>query len=123
MEDIQKGLQKVVNKAWDDAQFKSELVANPKAAIESATGLKVPESVNIVVNDQTDGDTVYLNIPAKPDYESMELTDEQLEQVAGGEFVVTILATILSGVTAAGTFTTAAVSANEGRKHKGKKHW
>ena len=85
MNDIQKGLQTVVNKAWNDAQFKSELLANPKSTIQSATGLNVPEGIKIVVNDQTDAGTFYLNIPPKPNFDDIELTDEQLEKVAGGE--------------------------------------
>ena len=121
MEDIQKGLQTVVNKAWDDAQFKSELVANPRSAIQSATGLIVPEGVTIVVNDQTDGETIYLNIPPKPDYDSMELTDEQLEQVAGGEFVtLTIMASVLVTMSAG---ITVGIPVDEKRKKKGKKSW
>ena len=122
MEDIRKGLQTVVNKAWENAQFKSELVANPKGAIQSATGLNVPDEVKIVVNDQTDSETVYLNIPPKPDFDSMELTDEQLEQVAGGELI--IAASILAGITASAMgATSVGVTVNEGRRKKGKKSW
>ena len=32
-----------------------------------------------------DPSIIYLNIPAKPDYSNLELTDEELEIVAGGE--------------------------------------
>ena len=120
MEAIQKGLQTVINKAWDDAQFKSELVANPKSAIQTVTGLAVPEGVNIVVNDQTDPDTIFLNIPSKPNFESMELTDEQLEQVSGGEvFVIVGTAISIFGSAAA----TIAVSVNDNNKQGGGKHW
>ncbi|WP_229201935.1 hypothetical protein [Arsenicibacter rosenii] len=38
----------------------------------------------MVVNDQTDKSKIYVNIPAEPEIESMELSEEQLEAVAGG---------------------------------------
>ena len=121
MENIQKGLQTVVNKAWDDAQFKSELIANPKSAIQSATGLSVPADIKIVVNDQTNEETVYLNIPPKPEFDNMELTDEQLEKVAGGEvFLVTIGITVAATV---GGGVSTGVGINDQNKKKGKKHW
>ena len=118
MEDIQKGLQTVINKAWEDAQFKSALVTNPKSAIHSATGLAVPDNVNIVVNDQTNEDIIYLNIPPKPDFDSMELTDEQLEQVAGGEVAFAILTlSIAASALVIGT------AVNNERRDRGKKNW
>ncbi len=76
----------VVQKAWEDNQFKSELVANPVAAIEKLTGqkLNLPQGKTLVVRDQTDNSTVYINIPAKPNTEDVELNEDQLEAVAGG---------------------------------------
>lgn len=76
----------VVQKAWEDTQFKSELVANPVEAIEKLTGkkLNLPEGKTLVVRDQTDETTVYINLPAKPNTEDVELNEEQLEAVAGG---------------------------------------
>ena len=76
----------IVQKAWDDAQFKSELVANPVATIEKLTGqtLNLPKGKTLVVRDQTDESTVYINLPAKPNTEDVELNEDQLEAVAGG---------------------------------------
>lgn len=76
----------VIQKAWEDAQFKSELMTNPVEMMEKLTGNKInlPEGQKLVVVDQTDESTVYFNIPRKIDINSLELTDEQLEQVAGG---------------------------------------
>jgi hypothetical protein len=75
----------IVQKAWEDADFKNELVTNPVAAIEKLTGKKMtlPEGKTLVVRDQTDDSTVYINIPAKPEVDA-ELNEEQLEKVAGG---------------------------------------
>jgi hypothetical protein len=77
----------LVQKAWEDANFKKALVENPVAAIESFTGqkLNLATGKTLVVTDQTDEQTVYFNIPATPDYANLELNEEQLEAVAGGE--------------------------------------
>ena len=82
----QKLYAEIVQKAWDDPQFKSELMANPAQAIEKATGhkLNMPAGKTLVVRDQTNESTVYINIPAKPNMEDVELNEEQLEIVAGG---------------------------------------
>lgn len=75
----------IVQKAWEDADFKKELVANPVAAIEKLTGKKMtlPEGKTLVVRDQTDDSTVYINIPAKQEVDA-ELNDAQLDLAAGG---------------------------------------
>ena len=80
----------LVQKAWDDAEFKKELMTNPVAAIEKLTGekLNLPEGKQIVVVDQTNDSTMYLNIPRNVSVSEGELTDEQLEAVAGGEWIV-----------------------------------
>jgi len=76
----------IVQKAWEDAQFKEELLKNPVATMEKFAGqkLKLAEGQKLVVVDQTDPSTVYFNLPRKIDLDSVELTEEQLETVAGG---------------------------------------
>ncbi|QZK91032.1 NHLP leader peptide family RiPP precursor [Flavobacterium sp. CHNK8] len=82
----QKLYAEIVQKAWEDATFKQELIAKPVDAIEKLTGkkLNLPEGKTIVVRDQTDESSVYINIPAKSNLEDVELSEEQLEAVAGG---------------------------------------
>ncbi|WP_367393036.1 TOMM propeptide domain-containing protein [Lewinella sp. LCG006] len=81
----QEGYGRILKEAWGNADFKQRLVANPVATIEAFTGkeFNLPEGKTLVVRDQTDESTVYINIP--PDTSEMELTDEQLELVAGGD--------------------------------------
>lgn len=81
----QKSYAEIVQKAWDDADFKKELTANPVSAIEKLMGKKmnIPAGKTLVVRDQTDESTVYINIPAKPKVDT-ELNEEQLDVVAGG---------------------------------------
>ena len=83
----QKMYAEIVQKAWEDADFKKELVANPVAAIEKFTGrkLNLPEGKTIVVRDQTDESVVYINIPAASKQSvDVELNEEQLDTVSGG---------------------------------------
>ncbi|WP_272149794.1 NHLP leader peptide family RiPP precursor [Tenacibaculum aiptasiae] len=82
----QKLLQTIIHKAWEDNSFKQHLIENPIDAIKNLTGenVKVPEGKTIVVRDQTDSSFIYINIPAEPNMDDMELTEEQLEIVAGG---------------------------------------
>src|SRR5258705_13780949 len=83
----QKLYAEVVQKAWEDAEFKKELVANPIAAIEKFIGkkLNLPEGKTLVVRDQTDESAIYINIPVAPKHSGdTQLSEEQLEAVAGG---------------------------------------
>lgn len=78
--------QAIINEAWENKTFKKELLASPVAAIEKLTGekLQLPDGKTLVVKDQTDESVVYINIPAEPNMEDIELNEEQLEAVAGG---------------------------------------
>ena len=82
----QKLLQTIVQRAWEDPAFKTALIADPINTIEDFTGkrLNVPQGKTLVVKDQTDESTIYINIPAQNTIDDMELTEEQLEIVAGG---------------------------------------
>ncbi len=76
-------------KAWESSTFKEQLIENPVSTIESVTGQKMPSDTNIIVEDQTDTSKIYLNIPRKVEINELELTDEQLEMVAGGTDLIT----------------------------------
>lgn len=84
----------IVQNAWENAEFKKELIANPVAAIEKFTGkkLELPEGKTLVVRDQTDESVVYINIPASSKSAvDAELNEEQLEAVAGGTALDVVL--------------------------------
>ena len=82
----QKLMQEIVQQAWENKVFKEKLIQNPVAVIEELTGkkLQLPEGKTIVVRDQTDESTVYINIPAEQKMDNVELNEEQLESVSGG---------------------------------------
>jgi hypothetical protein len=87
VEKTKKFYEDIISKAWEDDNFKDLLVSNPEAAIAEFFGKEVtfPEGTKFEVSDQTNEDVIYINIPHKPDTSEVELTDEQLELVAGGE--------------------------------------
>lgn len=95
----QKILSTLLEKAWEDPDFTAELIANPEEMIQQTVGesLDLPEGKQLVVVDQTDGSKVYLNLPAKPDMDEVELTDEQLELIAGGASDADIIAASQTG--------------------------
>jgi len=74
---------KIISKSWEDESFKQELVSNPVQAIEKLFGQPIDlKGKKIVAVDQTDPSTFYINIPAN--HENMELTEAELEAIAGG---------------------------------------
>lgn len=74
----------IIERAWKDAEFKAQLVEDPKAALR-AMGETVPDFLNIKVVEET-GNTRYFVLPQDPNslMESELLSDEELDAVAGG---------------------------------------
>jgi hypothetical protein len=79
----------IIAKAWEDDNFKQELISNPKEAIEKLTRQELNLANKIIkVVDQTDPSIVFINIPQNVNVDDLELTEEQLEMASGG-FVIT----------------------------------
>jgi hypothetical protein len=77
-----KGLEaKIIQKAWENEEFKKELLADPRKAIEQLINIKVPEKLQITVVEETVGHH-YLVIPVNVD--KLEPSDEALETLASG---------------------------------------
>lgn len=89
----QKVMQQVISKAWTDPDFKKQLVTSPLTAIQKLTGesITLPKGKTMTVADQSDPSVVYLNIPPQPDLDDVELTDADLELVAGGVYPIGII--------------------------------
>lgn len=92
----QKIYQEIVQRAWEDAEFKKSLVANPVEVIEKFTGKKVnlQEGKTLVVidesvtkNNKPEDDKTYFIIPESK-LGDFQLTEEELEKVAGGLTIV-----------------------------------
>ncbi|MEL6626810.1 MAG: NHLP leader peptide family RiPP precursor [Bacteroidota bacterium] len=95
----QKIIAQLLEKSWDDPNFRQNLIEKPEATIQQATGasLDIPEGRTLKVVDQTDDSYVYLNLPPRPDMDEVELTDTQLELIAGGASDAEIVAAQNSG--------------------------
>ncbi len=76
--------QAIIDKAHEDANFKSALIANPEKALTDF-GVEVEKASNLKlkVTDQSDPSKIYINIHP-PFTDSVELSDEELEAIAGG---------------------------------------
>jgi hypothetical protein len=83
----QNALQSIVKQAWKDTTFKNDLLQNPVKTIEDFLGKSVtlPQGKKIAFVDQSDPSTIFVTIPVELNLEDMELDEEQLEIVAGGD--------------------------------------
>jgi hypothetical protein len=73
----------IIAQAWKDEAYKKELLSNSKAVIEREFGVQLPAQVNVRVM-QEDSTNLYFVLSARPDLSNAELSEEQLEAVAGG---------------------------------------
>ena len=68
----------ILSRAAEDDDFRARLIANPKAAINSEIGTDIPDGFDVVVLEDS-ATTAHLVLPPSP-----ELTEAELEMVAGG---------------------------------------
>ena len=68
---------KVLDRAAEDAEFRSCVVADPKATIMSEIGIAIPDGFDVVVHEDS-ATTAHLVLPPAP-----ELTEAELEMMAG----------------------------------------
>lgn len=73
----------IIVQAWKDETYRQELLNNSKAVIEREFAIQLPEGINVHVVEE-DNSNLYFIIPARPHLEESELSEEQLEAVAGG---------------------------------------
>ena len=76
----------IVQRAWKDEAFRAEFLADAKGTIEKYSGQKLPAELNVVALAEDDK-TIHFVIPAKP-ASADELSDQDLEKVAGGIDIV-----------------------------------
>lgn len=100
----QKKMQELLARSSTDIDFRSKLLENPKEAIAEFTGQPVSDVVDVVFIENRGDATIVL-----PDFidPENELSEDELEAVAGGEIgatasaiaaIVTSLVTVAQGV-------------------------
>lgn len=77
-EDIQKA---VYNLALEDPKFRKLVKDSPKEAIQKLTGIKMPDDVKIILEEQKPKQ-LYLKIPSEPE----ELDLQNLQNISGGTY-------------------------------------
>lgn len=75
---------RIIQRSLEDASFRRRLLEDPKATVEQELGARLPEEVQVRAVEETP-DTVYLVLPsASAVGQGGELSDRELETVAGG---------------------------------------
>lgn len=81
-DDLMPEAAQILQRARRDAAFKAQLQRDPWAAVKDEVGVALPESLNLVVV-QDSAQTIHVVLPVAESPEG-ELSDLELEQVAGG---------------------------------------
>jgi hypothetical protein len=103
----------LVEKCWKDPEFKKQILSDPKGMLERLVGKKLPGDVKIFVHEEN-AETLHFSLPPTPT-NATELSDEDLEKVAGGTEIVAALSVTLAAVlTVAGVVGSARVTVEQG---------
>ena len=74
---------RLIERSLQDDAFRQQLLDDPKAAVEQELGTRLPNEVSVEAVEET-ADTFYLVLPSASQAGGGELSDRELEAVAGG---------------------------------------
>jgi hypothetical protein len=75
---------RLIQRSLEDDAFRRRLLEDTRAAVEEELGTRLPEGVEVRAVEEM-ADTIYLVLPnASAAGETAELSDQELEAVAGG---------------------------------------
>ena len=76
---------KLIQRSLQDEDFRQRLLDDPKGTIEQELGTRLPEGMDVRVVEES-AQTIYLVLPsASPTGQGGELSDQELDAVAGGD--------------------------------------
>ncbi len=76
---------KLINRSLEDESFRQRLLDDPRGTIEQELGTRLPEGMEVRVVEES-AQTIYLVLPsASPTGQGGELSDQELDAVAGGD--------------------------------------
>jgi Nitrile hydratase, alpha chain len=103
----------LVEKCWKDPEFKKQILADPKGMLERHIGKKLPGDLKIFVHEET-AEALHFSLPPSPT-NATELSDEDLEKVAGGTELILVMPIALSvALTVSGAVGGAVATAKHG---------
>ena len=80
---------RLIQRSLEDEDFRQRLLDDPKGTLEQELGDRLPEGIEVRVVEES-AQTIYLVLPsASPTGQGGELSDQDLEEVAGGRTEVT----------------------------------
>ena len=74
---------RIIAKAWKDEAYKQELLTNPQAVLAREFGVEFPEEIKVQVLEENSS-SLYFVLPMSPMAIAQELSEDQLEVIAGG---------------------------------------
>jgi hypothetical protein len=75
--------QELIQKSVEDEELRRRLLSDPKGTVEQELGTVLPESIDIRAVEETP-ETIYLVLPPSSSEPGGELSERDLEAVAGG---------------------------------------